>query len=143
MRLHAIKVHNFRNYDRAEAEFHSDLVLVLGPNAAGKTNFLESIYFLAQLRSFRSPDEWLVRQGQEHFDIAGRYHSQKLSAVVQTEPVLRRAFRADDVKVKRAFWPGFPVVLFVPGDLNLFTAGPQARRKFLDETISQVDKPYA
>ncbi len=143
MRLNQIRLTNFRNYKQAEAGINSDLVLILGDNAAGKTNFLESLYFLSRLKSFRAPDQLLVKNLESHFKIEGQFGDHKLETIVQNSPSLRRQFKINELKTKRSLWQAFPVVLFVPNDLNLFQLGPVLRRKFLDETLSQISLVYS
>jgi DNA replication and repair protein RecF len=143
MHLKSVYLENFRNYKRLEVGTDNTLVLVVGPNASGKTNFLESIYFLAYLKSFRAPDNLLVNSQEDYFKIVGKDSESKFEAVVQVKPVVRRGFKIDDQKIKKTNWRPYKTVLFVPNDLNLFILGPIARRKFLNETLSQVDPAYA
>jgi DNA replication and repair protein RecF len=143
MRLKSVYLENFRNYKRLEVDTDNDLVIVVGDNASGKTNFIESIYFLAYLKSFRAPDNLLVNTQEDYFKIVGQTGENKLEAVVQVNPALRRGFKIDDQKIKRMLWRTFKTVLFVPNDLNLFIMGPAARRKYLNETLSQQDPAYA
>ncbi|MEJ0021636.1 MAG: DNA replication and repair protein RecF [Candidatus Doudnabacteria bacterium] len=142
MRLQNISLENFRNYSKVSVPTDADLILILGENAAGKTNFLESIYFLSRLKSFRVQDDLLVRNQENYFNLSALFGEQKLELVVQTKPALKRQFKSGGQKTQRTFWKTFPVVLFVPNDLNLFHLGPVLRRKFFDETISQVDQTY-
>ena len=51
MWLKQLSIQHFRNYQELEIEFHPGLNIFLGQNAQGKTNILESIYFLALTRS--------------------------------------------------------------------------------------------
>src|SRR6266852_4879954 len=53
MHLAHLRLRDFRNYARLDAEFSPGFHLLLGDNAQGKTNLLEAIYLLATLRSFR------------------------------------------------------------------------------------------
>lgn len=141
--IKSVSLINFRNYKEVFVETNSQLVLILGPNAAGKTNFLESIYFLSRLKSFRAPDNLLVKSQEDYFKIVGDLDGKKLETIVQIFPKLARSFKLDDQKVRRTNWKTFATVLFVPQDLNLFDLGPSLRRKFLDQTLSQIDLQYA
>ncbi|MBO4631124.1 MAG: AAA family ATPase, partial [Lentisphaeria bacterium] len=49
-----LKLENFRNFNFAELHFSSDAVFFEGANGQGKTSLLEAIFFLANLRSFRT-----------------------------------------------------------------------------------------
>ena len=143
MNLESISLENFRNYKQSEVKLNSDLVLIFGENASGKTNFLESIYFLSRLKSFRAPDNLLVKNQEDFFRINGKIAEFMFEAAIQIAPAVRRSYKINDLKTKRGFWQSFPVVLFAPTDLNLFQLGPILRRKYLDETISQIDSAYS
>lgn len=138
-----VYLENFRNYKKLEVDTDNKLVLVVGDNASGKTNFIESIYFLAYLKSFRAPDNLLVHQQEDYFRIVGETDAGKIETVVQINPAVRRGLKIDDQKIKKLNWRPFKAVLFVPNDLNLFILGPSARRKYLNETLAQVDPAYA
>jgi len=53
MHLAHLRLRDFRNYGRLDADFAPGFHLLLGDNAQGKTNILEAIYLVATLRSFR------------------------------------------------------------------------------------------
>ena len=53
MHLAHLRLRDFRNYPRLDADFAPGFHLLLGGNAQGKTNILEAIYLMATLRSFR------------------------------------------------------------------------------------------
>ncbi len=143
MKLQQLVLKNFRNYQNFEVSFNADLILILGANAAGKTNLLESIYFLSRLKSFRAPDEFLINHTQDYFALQGVANNLQLEAVVQKSGLVKRSFKIDGQKIKRSLWRSFTTVLFVPNDLNLFILGPIFRRKFLDEILTQKDAVYA
>jgi len=52
MHLARLRLRDFRNYPRLDADFSPGFHLLLGQNAQGKTNILEAIYLIATLRSF-------------------------------------------------------------------------------------------
>ena len=54
MKIKKIKLINYRNYDNLELNFNDSLNIIIGNNAQGKTNILESIYVLAVTKSFLS-----------------------------------------------------------------------------------------
>jgi DNA replication and repair protein RecF len=145
MRVDKIILENYRNYKKIEVDLDSDLVLIVGPNASGKTNFLESIYFLSRLKSFRAPDNLLVNHAEDFFAINARvagHETEELEIVVQKNPILRRGFKINGQKTKRIAWNTFKTVLFVPNDLNMFTLGPDARRRFLNEVLVERESLY-
>ena len=57
---------NFRNYENLSLDFHRKVNLILGKNAQGKTNLLESIYVVSIGRSFRTnKDSDLIKFGSD------------------------------------------------------------------------------
>ena len=62
MHLEQIELQNYRNYEQTTLNFSSSINVLIGENAQGKTNLIESIYFLAMSRSHRtSRDRELIR----------------------------------------------------------------------------------
>src|SRR5215475_13516023 len=77
MRLAQLRLRDFRNYARMDADFSPGFHLLLGNNAQGKTNILEAIYLLATLRSFRGVGSaQMVRHGQKGYFVGGHVISQ-------------------------------------------------------------------
>jgi len=61
MYLRHLSLTNYRNYARLEIDLQARIVVLQGQNAQGKTNFLESIYFLATTKSpLTSSDRQLI-----------------------------------------------------------------------------------
>ena len=54
MHLAHLRLRDFRNYARLDADFAPGFHLLLGGNAQGKTNILEAIYLMAPPRNERS-----------------------------------------------------------------------------------------
>ena len=62
MFLRKIELKNFRNYDSLKLNFNKNINIFIGNNAQGKTNILESIYFLSVTKSHRcSKDNYLIK----------------------------------------------------------------------------------
>ena len=51
MKINKLMLKNFRNYSDLDIEFNEKLNIIIGNNAQGKTNILESIYFLSVTKS--------------------------------------------------------------------------------------------
>ena len=54
MNFKKIIIKNFRNYENTEIYLSKGLNILYGNNGQGKTNLLESIYFLGLTKSHRS-----------------------------------------------------------------------------------------
>jgi DNA replication and repair protein RecF len=64
--LRELSLINYRNYSKLELAFNSNLIIISGRNAQGKTNILESIFLSCTGRSHRTPrDRELILQGEK------------------------------------------------------------------------------
>ena len=67
MFLKSVDIVNFRNYSDLSLELGPNINIIYGENAQGKTNLLESIYFLALTKSHRSfIDDNLIKDKMRH-----------------------------------------------------------------------------
>ena len=72
MHLAHLRLRDFRNYTRLDADFAAGFHLLLGDNAQGKTNILEAVYLMATLRSFRGVGgAQMIRHGQKGYFVGG------------------------------------------------------------------------
>src|SRR5271169_4568951 len=64
-RLRQIRLTNFRNYHTASLETDATTIVLVGPNAPGKTTLIEAISFLAQGRGLHraTPEEVAFSEG--------------------------------------------------------------------------------
>ena len=70
MKLKNLHIENFRNCDDLCLDLDFDKVIIIGKNAQGKTNILESIYFLSTLKSPRTSNiKDFVQFGKEKFSL--------------------------------------------------------------------------
>ena len=137
MIVEELALQDFRNYERAHLQFSPGLTLVTGRNAQGKTNLLEAIYCLSGLGSPRTNDPVLVREGAESAYVHGVVRRGERRVEIDLEMKLGRSLRAllNKTPVVGAKTLGEIVVCvyFGPDDLALVKAGPDGRRRFLDD----------
>ena len=70
MKLQSLKLYDFRNYAAAGVQLHPGVNLIVGENAQGKTNLLESVFYLSTGKSFRTArNQELIRFGAEFTDL--------------------------------------------------------------------------
>jgi DNA replication and repair protein RecF len=147
MRIKNIEIKNFRNYPELNLKITSDMVVLSGPNAVGKTNLLESVYFASLFKSFRDDAEFIFLKGTENAEINmlveknGEEH--QLTVYLEKRDRIFANFKIDGVKKKRKEAQGFvTVVIFDPTDVEMFTKSPEARRKYLNMVLSQKSLAY-
>ena len=150
MRLLSLELRNYRNYGRLHLEPGPRLNVFLGANGQGKTNLLESVALLALSTSPRARKESeLVGPVAAETRIAalveGAGHRSEIRISIRVEgDRARRRIEVDGRPRRAVDLPGlFRVTLFWPDDLNLVKAGPEHRRRLLNEMLVQVRPGYA
>lgn len=76
MFLQKLSLQNFRNYEDITIELNRRGNLLFGDNGEGKTNFLESIYFLSVFRSFKRGSSSEIAQWETNgFQVSGFFET--------------------------------------------------------------------
>ena len=146
MKLLRIGLKNYRNCTDLDIEFKSRKTLIIGKNAQGKTNILESVYFLFFLKSPRtSTVSDLIQFGKEGFELSAR--AEKNNTDIELDFSLgadkKRVAKVNQVKTTpKNFKSVVKTVLFSTKDLLLLRGTPQDRRDWLDRAISQIYPAY-
>lgn len=153
MKLERLELQNFRSYPKHTLHFR-DMTVLIGPNAAGKTNVLEAIYLTATGTSFRAGvTEEMIAFGADiaHVTAIVENEAELISLGVVLTPgvylgkrIQKRRYLVDGAPRTRATFVGRLVsVLFRPEDLRLIEGSPSRRRAFLDDTLIQASPTYA
>ena len=147
MRIDRICLNGFRNYDYQWADFDPGINVITGENAQGKTNLLEAVYLLSTGKSFRTRfDREMVGFGYSACEVLGALTAGGRDQTVKMvlRPGTRKTITVNGVKSTTGDLAGkFSCVLFCPDDLDLIKDGPAARRKLMDNAISQLRPGYA
>lgn len=147
MRIDKIALNGFRNYDFETAQFSPGTNVIFGENAQGKTNLLEAVYMLAAGRSFRTRfDRELIGFGCDRAEILADIvsHEREQTVRIVMRNGVRKQITVNAVKKTAGELAGtLTAVLFCPDDLNLIKEGAAARRRLMDNAISQIRPRYA
>jgi len=143
-----IRLRQFRNFAQLELEFPTAGVAVIGDNGSGKTNLLESLYYLEIFRSFRgATDEQLVRFGETVFHIRGWFEDAasgdafEITAAYDARARTKRVTVNGSEPAKLSEAIGLVrAVVFSPSDMAIVAGAPSERRRFLDIVLS-VNRP--
>ena len=142
MILKSITLKNFRTYKAQSLSFHKKFNLIYGNNAQGKTNLLESIYFLCSFRPFKQvKTEDLITFGENNAGIKGEIQSENDFNEIYISLVKgKKTVRLNGKIVYRLskYVGRFNVVLFLPSDLRIIKGAPSIRRNYIDALISNL-----
>lgn len=149
MFLKKLKLKNYRNYPALDFEFKNQITVLVGDNAQGKSNFLESIYFLASTKSERaSKEDELINSGQDFLIIEGAIlqggsQTSLEVALQQLNGNLYKKSKVNGVSRRMVeYSENLAVVLFSPEDVNLVAGSPSLRRAHIDQLLSQTHRAY-
>ncbi len=147
MTVKELSVKDYRNAAERTVVFADGRNAFVGPNARGKTNLLEAVYFTGVGKSFRTPrDKELIKSDCARAYI--RVSVQKDAGAESVKIILDRAANkrvaVNEVPITRMseLMGVCPVVLFCPDGLKIVKEAPSDRRRFMDIALCQVSKSY-
>ena len=138
---------DFRSYESLEIEPDPSLTVIVGPNAAGKTNVIEALQLVTSANSFRNPS-WpeVIRWGQEaaRVRLEAKGDGRLLQVDLSVSTAGRREYRVNGKARNRvAEVAGIvPSVLFTPDDLRLIKESAEKRRDAVDGVGDQLSLAY-
>ena len=152
MRLSGLTVRHFRNLRNQDLELPPEGVALIGDNAQGKSNFLEAIYYLETLRSFRGArDDQMVAFGADLFRVSATtdVDASEERPGVEVAAAYQRKGKRKKVSINgvepdrlSGALGRLSAVIFSPADLELVSGGPSERRRFLDIVLSLNEPGY-
>ena len=146
MKIKKIILKNYRNYDNLEIDFNDNLNIIIGDNAQGKTNLLESIYVLAVTKSFLSiTDKGLIKFDNRFSMIKGvlenKNNKDSLEILFNDNGKVVR-INNKEIKKLSDYISKMNVVIFSTDNIRMFKESPGARRKYFNVQISQMNRRY-
>jgi len=158
MRLLRLQLFDYRNFHRLDVELAPGPSVFIGGNAQGKTNLLEAVYLLATMRGLHAESDvqLIRRQSLDGVMLAGRVLAEveTLGGPLKMEVgIVARPGRQGSIASKIVRINGLPrrlsdavgrlaAVLFTADDLDLVGGPPSLRRRYLDISLAQVERPY-
>jgi len=153
--LKKLAIKDFRNFKRFVIDFDRPVTVMVGDNAAGKTNILEAIYMLSFGKSFKAGvEEEMINHTKDIARIYGvTEDKEKLEIILTRGKINIGDDKYEKTPRKKLLVGGTPkrlinfagnlrVVLFSPQDLDIVLESPSIRRRFMDSVLSLVDREY-
>jgi DNA replication and repair protein RecF len=134
---------SFRSYASLDVAFPPGPQVIVGPNAAGKTNLVESLAVLGTGHSHRaSLDGELISWGAEFARVEANISPQtKIELVIARTAAgggRKRVLVNGVARRPGALASALPMVLFAPEDMLLIVGSPSGRRAELDRLVAQT-----
>ncbi len=148
MRLDRIVLRGFRNLDDLDHALPPEGVVLLGPNAQGKTNFLEAIGYPVLFRALRGGTDAEVAQfGGQGFKVEATFHDgadDRTAEVTYTAGKRQKRIVVDGAPVARLSDAigAWVAVAFLPRDVALAGGPASERRQYLDRMLALASTDY-
>lgn len=146
MKIKSLKLLYFRNYLSTDIEVHPSLNVLVGNNANGKTNIIESIFCLALGKSYRTKsDSECIMFGETATAMSCivNKNNRELDIMLGINNKGKSAKIAGIKKTKLTDFVGeLNVVLFSPEDLQIVKGSPALRREFMNREFYQFSRIY-
>lgn len=147
MKIEKLELNNFRNYTNSIINLSNGVNFIVGSNAQGKTNMLESVYILSVGKSPKnSKDKQIIKFGKERAKIAVDFLTLagKKNIQMYLDKSDKKSIKINNLNILKLteLVGTLSVVYFSPDELKLIKEVPEDRRSFLDVSISQFDKTY-
>ena len=147
MFISRIDLRDFRNIGSWHLEPHRALTVLVGPNAAGKTNTIEAIQVICTGESFRRP-KWtdLVRWGtpSTHVSMGAEGEVPPIDVSLTVDSNGQRFWKVGGIQKRRTSDAVrfVPTVAFTPDDLTMVKGPAEHRRASLDALGDQLSAVY-
>lgn len=138
-----IRLQNFRSYKDASFEIGPGVTIVVGPNAAGKTNLIEALMLAALGKTYKN-DNGFARHDSKWARVDVHTSDNEVRTVkIKKDDTYQKEFVIEEKIYKRLPQSKQqPIVLFEPNDLMLIHGDPSGRRKFIDNILAQTSGNY-
>ncbi len=145
MIIRKLNLINFRNYKKIAITLDKKINIFIGDNAQGKTNILESVYFLALTKSYRTTDFNLINKGYEKAKVKAEIKNNNIFKSLTIELTKEKKnvkVNNNEIKKISEYITNLNVILISPEDINILQGTPAERRNFLNIELSQLSKNY-
>ncbi len=160
MHLMHLSLTNFRAFSRLDLDLPRRIILFHGANAQGKTTLLESIYYLATLTSFHTPndrqlislfapqDEVIVSRIVADYRSGQSVHKIEVRLILERQADGSYRYRKESLldgakKAAHELAGHFLAVIFLPQMTRTIEGGPDERRRYLNLVLMQAQSGYA
>lgn len=136
---------NFRNYRGLSLTLSSGFNVLSGPNAQGKTNFLEALALIASSRLLRGQrDAEAILEGEARAMVQVELGNGATSLGMALERGVKKRATLNGMNLPRAadLIGRMPAVCVTSADMELARGEPSERRMFLDLELSSLYPSY-
>jgi DNA replication and repair protein RecF len=149
MYIQELSIRNFRNYCNLNISFSPEINFIIGNNGVGKTNILEGISVVSNIKSFRNiSDADIIKWHENSYYSSVRvtgYHDSlfEIGCTIENDTI-KKKLKIDGKEIKKSseYYGRLLTVILSPQDINIINSTPDYRRRFFDSVISKIDETF-
>lgn len=140
-----IRLQNFRSYQDYSFEFGDGVNIIVGPNASGKTNLLESLLVVCKGSSYRVKDLELIAYNNPWARLTSHTPTEeRVVKIIKNRESVQKNFEINSKQSRRITKDTtIPTVLFEPDHLLMLSSSPDRRREYLDSILESTITGYS
>ena len=146
MYIESIKIKDFRNIDNCYIKPNKKINFILGKNAQGKTNLIETIYYSSFFKSFRTNKNInLIKKDIETFfiniDIVNNNVNNRLKISLNRKNI-KEVFINEKKPDNKNFYRVLNSIIYFPDEISYLKNYPTYRRNLIDRSIFYINNNY-
>ena len=148
MYLDRLSVIGFKNISESSLQLSQGVNCFIGHNGAGKTNYLDAVYYLSFCKSSNcSVDSQVIKHDSDFCVLEGVYRNDngdEEDIYCGMKRGVKKRFRRNKKDYKRLseHIGLIPLIMVSPSDTYLIEGASEERRRLMDVVISQTDASY-
>lgn len=149
MIIDTLKMIDFRNYKELNINFSPEINFITGENGAGKTNIIEALSFISNLKSFRHAADndminWNSNSSYCCSTVKGNEFKKFEIGILKDQRTVKKKIKIDDNDIKKVsdYYGKLLTVIFSPSDIDIINGTPDLRRRYFDSVISKIIPDY-
>ena len=145
MKITKLKLTNFRNYPKLELDFSKSKNIIIGNNGSGKTNIIESIFYLSLTKSFRTnTDTALIKDECDYAVIEAKIKDRITNTYKIVINKENKRITIDGTQISKIgdYISKINTILFSTEDMKLVKDNPSIHRKLINMDLSSFDNEY-
>jgi DNA replication and repair protein RecF len=147
MSFKQVRFFNFRNLKNNKVNLNASEIFLVGKNAQGKTNFLESIYLCCFGSSFRTrKDVELLKNDTEIALVDAEFYMEdvvnEISIKLFKNKTKEIKLNSNPVSDRKDLVDIIPCIIFAHKDMEYIIGTPERKRWFYNQTISIINTSF-
>ena len=147
MSIHQLSLQHIRHLVECQIHPDSRFNIIEGANASGKTSFLEAIYLISQVKSFRTHRiNHVIQHTQDELQVVAKYQDHHnymhVIGLSRNRSQTKIHLNQESIHLSSKLAALVPIQVITPESHRLLEDGPKFRRQFIDWGVFHVEQQF-